>query len=133
MAKLKVAIACQGGGSQTAFTAGALKALCQEQVAEEFDFVSISGTSGGALCATLIWYAAMKGERPLWGRMIKFWEENTAQGPAEHAINHGDAVERHGETVALGAWFRRHLALECADHAVSQPQIGLRTDVIEAR
>lgn len=87
MTKLKIAIACQGGGSQTAFTAGALKALCNEQIAEEFDFVAISGTSGGAVCATLIWYAFMKGERPLWGRMMRFWEENTAHGPAENAIN----------------------------------------------
>lgn len=28
MPKTKIALACQGGGSQTAFTAGALKALC---------------------------------------------------------------------------------------------------------
>jgi NTE family protein len=50
MAKTKIAIACQGGGSQTAFTAGALKALCEARVADEFEIVSMSGTSGG-LCA----------------------------------------------------------------------------------
>ena len=88
MAKLKIAIACQGGGSQTAFTAGALKALCEANIGEEFEVVSISGTSGGALCATLLWYSYMKGERPLWKRMMAFWNENTAQGPIEHAINH---------------------------------------------
>ena len=87
MAKLKIAIACQGGGSQTAFTAGALKTLCEAKLGDEFEVVGISGTSGGALCATLLWYSYMKGERPLWGRMMKFWEENTAQGPVEHAIN----------------------------------------------
>ena len=47
MAKLKIALACQGGGSQTAFTAGALKRLCQAKFGEEFDVVGISGTSGG--------------------------------------------------------------------------------------
>ena len=88
MTKLKIAIACQGGGGQTAFTAGALKTLCEEEVGRDFDVVAISGTSGGAVCATLMWYAFMKDERPLWGRMMKFWEENTAQGPIEHAINH---------------------------------------------
>ena len=31
MARTKIAIACQGGGSQTAFTAGALKALSEER------------------------------------------------------------------------------------------------------
>ena len=87
MPKLKIAIACQGGGSQTAFTAGALKTLCQAQIHEEFEVVGISGTSGGALCATLLWYSYMKGERPVWERMMAFWKENTAQGPFEHAIN----------------------------------------------
>ena len=87
MAKLKIALACQGGGSQTAFTAGALKRLCQAQIHEDFDVVGISGTSGGAVCATLLWYAFMKGERPVWERMMSFWKENTAQGPMEHAIN----------------------------------------------
>ena len=84
----KIAIACQGGGSQTAFTAGALKALCEAGIDRDFEVVGISGTSGGAICATLIWYALMKGERPVWTRLMDFWRENTAQGPMEHAINH---------------------------------------------
>jgi NTE family protein len=87
MTKLKIAIACQGGGSQTAFTAGALKTLCEARLDREFDIVGVSGTSGGALCATLMWYSHMKGDRPLWKRMMDFWAENTAQGPVEHAIN----------------------------------------------
>lgn len=84
----KIAIACQGGGSQTAFTAGALKALCESGIDRDFEVVGISGTSGGAICATLLWYAFMKGERPVWTRLMDFWRENTAQGPMEHAINH---------------------------------------------
>jgi NTE family protein len=87
MSKLKIAVACQGGGSQTAFTAGALKTLCEARTGDEFDVVGISGTSGGALCATLLWYSYMKGEQPVWDRMMRFWKENTAQGPMEHAIN----------------------------------------------
>jgi NTE family protein len=85
--KTKVAIACQGGGSQTAFTAGVLKALCEAHLQDEFDFVSISGTSGGALCATLVWYALRKGETPIWRRLIAFWRDNTAQNPPEQMIN----------------------------------------------
>jgi NTE family protein len=54
MAKTKITIACQGGGSRTAFTAGALKALCDCRLKDEFEVVGISGTSGGALCATLV-------------------------------------------------------------------------------
>ena len=80
MSRLKIAIACQGGGSQTTFTAGALKALCEARIDNELEVVGISGTSGGAVCATLLWYAFVKGERPVWGRMMEFWKENTAQG-----------------------------------------------------
>ncbi|MBV8393100.1 MAG: patatin-like phospholipase family protein [Alphaproteobacteria bacterium] len=87
MSKRKIALACQGGGSQTAFTAGALKALCEAGLGEEFEVVGISGTSGGALCASLLWYSFMRGEQPIWTRMMEFWKENTAQGPLEHAIN----------------------------------------------
>ena len=83
----KIAIACQGGGSQTAFTAGALKALYEARIQDEVDVVSISGTSGGALCATLMWYSIIKGETPPWKRLMSFWAANTAQGWAEEAFN----------------------------------------------
>jgi NTE family protein len=85
--RAKIAIACQGGGSQTAFTAGALKALCDANVRDEFEVVSISGTSGGAVCAALVWFAFEKDEDPPWGRLMNFWKDNTAQGWAEQAFN----------------------------------------------
>ncbi len=85
--KTKIAIACQGGGSQTAFTAGALKALCESNVSDTFDVVSISGTSGGAICATLIWFALEKRETPAWGRLMDFWKDNSAQGWLERTFN----------------------------------------------
>jgi NTE family protein len=88
MARIKVAIACQGGGSQTAFTAGALKALCDEDgLRGEFQVAGISGTSGGSVCAALAWYSYMLGERPVWHRLMDFWRDNTAQGWAEQAFN----------------------------------------------
>jgi predicted acylesterase/phospholipase RssA len=71
-AKTKIAIACQGGGSQTAFTAGALKALCEAGIADEFEIVSMSGTSGGAVCAVLVWHALERGEDPPWRQLIEF-------------------------------------------------------------
>lgn len=86
--KTRVAIACQGGGSQTAFTAGALKTLCESNIQDTFDVVSISGTSGGAICATLVWFAFEKDESPLWGRLMDFWKDNTAQGWLEQTFNH---------------------------------------------
>ncbi len=86
--RTKIAIACQGGGSQTAFTAGALRALCEAGIREEFEVVSISGTSGGAVCAALLWFAMEKGESPAWERLLAFWKDNTAQGWLEQAFNH---------------------------------------------
>ena len=83
----KVAIACQGGGSQTAFTAGVRKALCDGHLRDEFEVVGISGTSGGALCATLVWYSFRRGEQPVWQRLIEFWRDNTAQNQVERMIN----------------------------------------------
>lgn len=86
-AKPKVAIACQGGGSQTAFTAGALKALFEENIQDLVDIVSLSGTSGGAICAALTWYALQKGENPVTRRLMEFWHDNTARSPAEKFFN----------------------------------------------
>ncbi|MBJ7899167.1 MAG: patatin-like phospholipase family protein [Cyanobacteria bacterium RI_101] len=85
--KPKVAIACQGGGSQTAFTAGALKALFANGVQDHFQIVSLSGTSGGAICALLVWYALKKGDETVWKRLIEFWEDNTAQTLPEKLFN----------------------------------------------
>src|ERR1700752_3447643 len=85
--KTKIAIACQGGGSQTAFTAGVLKGLFEEGVHRDFQIVSLSGTSGGSICAALAWYALTKNDAEPWRRIVDFWNENTAHSPAEQAFN----------------------------------------------
>ncbi|CCQ32286.1 Patatin protein [Halorhabdus tiamatea SARL4B] len=52
-----VAIACQGGGSHTAFTAGVLEEMLRTcDWDEEFELVGISGSSGGAFNALAAWY-----------------------------------------------------------------------------
>ena len=61
MEKKKVAIACQGGGSQTAFTAGVLSGFIEQEAFDQYELVSISGTSGGAVCASLLWF-----DHPCW-------------------------------------------------------------------
>ena len=86
-AKTKIAIACQGGGSQTAFTAGALKALCEARIADKFEIVSMSGTSGGAVCAVLVWHALERGADPPWRQLMDFWQDNSAIGWAEITFN----------------------------------------------
>jgi hypothetical protein len=44
MQRTKIAIACQGGGSQTAFTAGALKGLIEAREASAREFLSRRAT-----------------------------------------------------------------------------------------
>src|SRR6516225_10010608 len=93
-AKPKVAIACQGGGSQTAFTAGVLKGLVDQQVGRDFNVVSISGTSGGAVGAPLLVFGFRKNERPLCRRLVDFWKDLTAQDWGEKKNSFNDAIVR---------------------------------------
>src|SRR5215470_12452190 len=55
----RVVIACQGGGSHTAFTAGVLKRLLGAKELAGYQVSGLSGTSGGAVCALLAWYALL--------------------------------------------------------------------------
>ncbi|MDX2232341.1 MAG: patatin-like phospholipase family protein [Leptolyngbyaceae cyanobacterium bins.349] len=84
--KTKIAIACQGGGSHAAFTAGALATLFEHNIQEKYEIVSLSGTSGGAIGAALTWYALKKGESP-GQHLADFWQDNTAQTPQEVFFN----------------------------------------------
>ncbi len=95
MARQKIAIACQGGGSQTAFTAGVLSAFFERELHLKKQIVSLSGTSGGAVCASLAWYGLLKaaqGDRiPIQKRIIDFWEEIFAQIPPELYVDNVSA------------------------------------------
>jgi NTE family protein len=93
--KTKVAIACQGGGSQTAFTAGALRAILQDpDFGRRYEVVALSGTSGGAVCCLLTWYGLLlhppgdpdRGRRT--AELLRaFWEANSARGWCMATIN----------------------------------------------
>ena len=89
--KQKIAIACQGGGSHTAFTAGVLKKLLEEGVHQTYDLVALSGTSGGAICATASWYGLLKTANgsgdPPYKWLVDFWKANSANSPWEKAFN----------------------------------------------
>ncbi|GCF12809.1 alpha/beta hydrolase [Haloarcula mannanilytica] len=82
-----VAIACQGGGSHSAFTAGALQRLLPA-VDAEYDFVSLSGTSGGALCAVTAWYGLL-GEGSDYARDLleDVWCDVAATTPPSFLLN----------------------------------------------
>ena len=103
----RVALACQGGGAQTAFTAGVLHYLLYRlgvektlpeppypgaaDIAEEirktrkgdaegrFEVVALSGTSGGAMCATLAWDELITHRQ---GKLEKFWLAGYPNGNA---------------------------------------------------
>jgi|AntRauTorcE11898_2_1112593.scaffolds.fasta_scaffold00884_17 NTE family protein len=57
----RVAIACQGGGSHTAFTAGVLRRLLADWDDNNYELVGVSGTSGGAFNALGLWYGLLSG------------------------------------------------------------------------
>ncbi len=87
MNKQKIAIACQGGGSQTAFTAGVLKTLFDNNIHQDKQIVGLTGTSGGALNAALAWYGLLKTAQgdtmPIGKRIADFWEDLMAREPLE--------------------------------------------------
>jgi NTE family protein len=85
--KNRVAIACQGGGSHTAFTAGVLQGLLTN-LPGDVEVVALSGTSGGAICATLAWEGILRRDMPLAIRKLQaFWDATAARDPWDAAMN----------------------------------------------
>jgi NTE family protein len=91
MSQKRIAIACQGGGSQCAFVAGALKALFARRVQDRYPIVALSGTSGGAFTAALAWSGLLQQANgdltPIEDRIIGCWSDLTAQTPIEIAFD----------------------------------------------
>ncbi|MDQ2050114.1 patatin-like phospholipase family protein [Natronolimnohabitans sp. A-GB9] len=83
-----VAIACQGGGSHTAFTAGVLDRLLGDPTFErEVDLVGFSGTSGGAVCALLAWYGREHPDETPGELLADYWADLAAEEPFERMVN----------------------------------------------
>jgi NTE family protein len=77
-ARSRVAIACQGGGSHTAFTAGVLQSLLTN-LPDDVDVVALTGTSGGAICATLAWEGFVRNDpRSAIAKLERFWNMTSA-------------------------------------------------------
>jgi NTE family protein len=87
----RIAIACQGGGSQCAFVAGALKTFFARGVHRRFRIVGLSGTSGGAITAAAAWNGLLRqahGDRtPIEDRILALWKDLTAQTPREKSFD----------------------------------------------
>jgi NTE family protein len=85
--KRRIAIACQGGGSHTAFTAGVLKKILGDIKDDgRYEIIGLSGTSGGAICAFLTWHALQttNGEHEAIRLLEEFWRtDNSVSWPQE--------------------------------------------------
>ena len=89
MQKTRIAIACQGGGSHNAFTAGVLRELLRTW-SHDHRLVALSGSSGGGVCATLAWVGILQHDFELSRRLLHdFWNENAARGYFDSWVNFG--------------------------------------------
>jgi NTE family protein len=83
----RVAIACQGGGSHTAFTSGVLQSL-MENLPDDVEVVALSGASGGAICAALAWDGLLRGgPRLAIEKLQQFWEAMAARELLDQMAN----------------------------------------------
>jgi NTE family protein len=83
----RVAVACQGGGSHTAFTAGVLRGLLSAWP-DGHELVGISGTSGGAFNALATWYGLVTGDEAKAVDLLDaLWADLAADGPADRLAN----------------------------------------------
>jgi NTE family protein len=88
MPRNRIAIACQGGGSHTAFTAGVLQGLLGD-IPEDTEIVALSGTSGGAICATLAWDGLVRNDPARAARKLQeFWHATAATDLWDMVVNH---------------------------------------------
>jgi NTE family protein len=96
MTKKRIAIACQGGGSQCAFVAGALQTLVARGVQDRYEIVGLSGTSGGAITAAVAWNGLLRqrrdgagavADRTVADAIVACWTDLAAQTPREVALD----------------------------------------------
>jgi NTE family protein len=114
----RIALACQGGGSHTAFTAGVLARLLRAPELGDKEIVGISGTSGGAICALLAWAGLRDGDRDKAALLLEeFWEDNAASNPFTRLQNVG--------MVAAGAMQNIGLVPGLSPYAVPTPLGGM--------
>jgi NTE family protein len=86
-ARRRIGIACQGGGSHTAFTAGVLQGFL-ENPPEDVEVVGFSGTSGGGICAALAWSGFVQNDRKsAIQKLQSFWRATAARDPLDQFVN----------------------------------------------
>jgi NTE family protein len=106
-----VAIACQGGGSHAAFAAGVLLRLLSPELRGRFNIVALSGTSGGAMCASLAWRGLVEsGPEEAARRLTGFWRD----------LEVHDVLDAIGNFWAL-AWARAPVTFEVSPYDYNPP------------
>ena len=125
----KIAIACQGGGSHAAFAAGVLSGLLAPRFRDRYQLIALSGTSGGAMCATLVWSGLVpSGAGEAGRRQMAFWRARHLHASYRHARSRRRRCvgARFVRTVRAGgrdlAWvaLRPELVIEIGyDHAAA--------------
>ncbi len=103
--KPKLAIACQGGGSHTAFTAGVLKKLLELGIPKSHRLIALSGTSGGGICAAAVWYGLLKqaqgSKEAPYQTLLDFWADNSAHEWWEQSWNNWMVETSHLQTSGI--------------------------------
>src|SRR3954453_14932012 len=85
---MRIALAFQGGGSHTAFTAGVVARWVERGAFAAHEIVAVSGTSGGAINPLLTWSVLREdGLERLPAVLEAFWEDNAARSPVERLTN----------------------------------------------
>lgn len=96
----RVAIACQGGGSHTAFTAGVLQALLDGIDTRKHRVLGLSGTSGGALCAALAWTGLLEGDPARGAALLEtFWQKMSATQAPDFWSNQWMLLQQRSRSV----------------------------------
>jgi len=96
-----VAVACQGGGSHTAFTAGVLREFLPAITdSDEYRLVGLSGTSGGAFSAVAGWYGLQADGADAPALLSGIWDDIAAESLFDRTTN--GAVVWGAEMEAFG-------------------------------
>jgi NTE family protein len=109
MSRKRIAIACQGGGSQCAFIAGALNTLFERGIDSRYEIVGLSGTSGGAITSAVAWQGLLKRAQgdgtSIGARVLACWKDLSAQTPREILLDRASVeLVRLGERGLFPTW-----------------------------
>jgi NTE family protein len=91
----RIAIICQGAGSQAAFSAGVLQGLFHPRVAGR-PIVGLGGTGFGSVCATLAWDGLLRGDsNRAVDRIESFWRDYEADSTIDALANYSSQMLLH--------------------------------------